>query len=270
MHNNLAGSLWMVAAGLLFVAVAVMVRHLGSDLPAVEAAFIRYVFGLLILIPVVLRMQWHRVKGANLRLYALRGIAHGAAVMLWFFAMARIPISEVTAIGYTTPIFTVVGAVLIFGERIHMRRIIAILIGPCFAISFLFAKKLTNTENSSDTLVMLSIFCTLALMPGALYLWRTPTVTELAWLFLVAVFATAGHYALTKSIANAPLTVTQPFSFLQLVWAILFGYLIFDEVPDVWVCIGAAMIVAVISYMSHREAAIARKHNLQSSSSMPT
>ena len=210
--------------------------------------------------------------------------------------MARIPISEVTAIGYTTPIFTVMGAVLIFGERIHMRRIIAIIIGfigiliilrpgfatieigslaqliaaPCFAISFLFAKKLTNTENSSDTLVMLSIFCTLALMPGAIYLWRSPTVLELTWLALVAVFATAGHYAITKSIANAPLTVTQPFSFLQLVWAILFGYLIFDEVPDLLVCVGAAIIVAAISYMAHREAVASRRLKLQSSSSMPT
>jgi len=89
---------------------------------------------------------------------------------------------------------------------------------PCFAISFLIAKKLTNTENTSDTPVMLSIFCTLALMPGAIYLWKMPTVTELGWLFLVAIFATAGHYAITRSIANAPLTVTQPFSFLQLVW----------------------------------------------------
>ncbi len=163
--------MWMVAGGLLFVAVAVMVRLLGSNLPAVEAAFIRYVFGLLILIPVILQMQWRRVKGANLRLYALRGIAHGVAVMLWFFAMARIPISEVTAIGYTTPIFTVVGAVLIFGERVHIRRIIAIFIGfigiliilrpgfetieigslaqliaaPCFAISFLIAKNHSMT-----------------------------------------------------------------------------------------------------------------------------
>lgn len=295
-HNYLAGALWMITGGLLFVAVAVMVRLLGSDLPAVEAAFIRYVFGLLILIPVFMRMQWRRVQGANLKLYALRGLAHGAAVMLWFFAMARIPISEVTAIGYTTPIFTVVGAVLIFGERIHLRRIIAIIIGfvgilimlrpgfktieigslaqliaaPCFAISFLFAKKLTNTENSSDTLVMLSIFCTLTLMPGALYLWKTPTVVELGWLFLIAIFATAGHYAITKSIANAPLTLTQPFSFLQLIWAILFGYLIFNEVPDLWVTVGAAIIVATISYMSHREAAASRQQKLQSSSSMPT
>ena len=286
----------MMTGGLLFVAVAVMVRHLGSDLPAVEAAFIRYVFGLLILIPVLLRMQWHRVRGANLKLYILRGLAHGAAVMLWFFAMARIPISEVTAIGYTTPIFTVIGAVLIFGEQIRIRRIIAIIIGfigiiiilrpgfetieigslaqlvaaPCFAISFLFAKKLTHTENSSDTLVMLSIFCTLALLPGALYMWKPPTLTELSWLALIAVFATAGHYAITRSIANAPLTVTQPFSFLQLVWAIIFGYLIFDEVPDLWVCVGAAIIVATISYMSHREAADSRQQKIPSSSSMPT
>lgn len=294
-HNYLSGALWMVAGGLLFVAVAVLVRHLGSDLPAVEAAFIRYVFGLIILIPVIMRMQWRRVRGRNLQLYAWRGLAHGAAVMLWFFAMARIPISEVTAIGYTTPIFTVVGAVLIFGERIRMRRIVAILIGfvgiliilrpgfeaieigslaqlvaaPCFAISFLFAKKLTNTENSSDTLVMLSVFCTLALLPGALYLWESPSATDLAWLALVAVFATAGHYAITKSIANAPLTVTQPFSFLQLVWAIIFGFLLFDEVPDLWVCIGAAIIVATITYMSHREAITSRQQKLQSTSSMP-
>jgi len=128
-NNHLAGALWMVAGGLLFVAVAVTVRLLGSDLPAVEASFIRYVFGLLILVPVILRMQWRRVRGENLRLYALRGIAHGAAVMLWFFAMARISISEVTAIGYTTPIFTVIGAILIFGERVRIRRIIAIIIG---------------------------------------------------------------------------------------------------------------------------------------------
>lgn len=95
----------MVVAGLLFVAVAIIVRHLGSDLPAVEAAFIRYVFGLVLLIPVFKRMKWRRVLGVNLKYYGLRGIAHGAAVILWFFAMARIPIAEVTAIGYTTPIF---------------------------------------------------------------------------------------------------------------------------------------------------------------------
>ncbi len=294
-RHYIAGALWMVLAGLLFVAVAVIVRHLGSDLPAVEAAFIRYVFGLLILIPVLLRMNWRRAMGQNLRLYAYRGFAHGLAVMLWFFAMARIPIAEVTAIGYTTPIFTTLGAILIFRERIHFRRVVAIIIGfvgmliilrpglitidngsmaqliaaPCFAISFLLTKRLTQTENSGDILVMLSIFCTLTLLPGALLMWRTPTLIELFWLLIVAVGATFGHYALTRSIAVAPLTVTQPFSFLQLVWAIIFGYLLFGEIPDLWVFIGGAIIVGAISYMTHREAVAARQEKLLSGSSMP-
>ncbi len=278
--NHLSGILWMITAGLLFVVVTVLVRHLGSDLPAVQAAFIRYGFGLLLVIPAILRMRFRSICGSDYGLFVLRGLAHGLAVMLWFYAMARIPIAEVTAIGYTTPIFTAVGAILIFKERIRFRRIMAIVIGflgtliilrpgfqevslgswaqlaaaPCFAISFLFAKNLTRTHQSTDILVMLTIFCTLTLLPGALMQWRNPQIEELLWLALVAVFATAGHYALTRAFANAPLTVTQPFSFLQLVWAIIFGLLIFGEVPDIWVCVGGFIIVAAITYLTHREA----------------
>ena len=285
----------MVVSGLLFVAVTITVRHLGSDLPAVEAAFIRYSFGLILLIPAMVKMRWRGLTRQSMSLYSLRGLAHGVAVMLWFYAMARIPIAEVTAIGYTTPIFTTIGAVLIFKERIHIRRLMAIVIGfvgtliilrpgvvtievgslaqliaaPCFAISFLFAKKLTHTEDSRDILVMLSIFCTLVLLPGAILQWRTPTPTELMWLLLVAALATAGHYALTLSFARAPLTVTQPYAFLQLVWAIIFGYLIFAEIPDTWVVVGGVVIVGSVTYMSHREAMVARRAKRQSSSELP-
>ncbi len=294
-RNHLAGSIWMVVAGVLFVAVTITVRHLGSDLPAVEAAFIRYSFGLLLLLPVIIKMRWRQLTRQSMTLYSLRGLAHGIAVMLWFYAMARIPIAEVTAIGYTTPIFTTIGAVLIFRERIQVRRILAIFIGfigtviilrpgyvsielgsiaqliaaPLFAVSFLFTKKLTRTEDSRDILVMLSIFCTLVLLPGAILQWRSPTATELMWLMLVAALATAGHYALTMSFAKAPLTVTQPYAFLQLVWAIIFGYLLFGEVPDVWVCLGGAIIVGSVTYMTHREAVVAREEKLKSASAVP-
>ena len=283
----------MVAGGLLFVAVTVLVRHLGSDLPAVEAAFIRYLIGVLLLLPMIWRMQWRSIGRSGLKLYLVRGIAHGIAVMLWFFAMARIPLAEVTAIGFSTPIFTAVGAILIFHEQVRIRRMLAILAGFIgtlvilrpgfqtieigslaqlvaaffFAGSFLFAKRLTKTESSEDILVMLTIFCTLALLPGAIYYWREPTLAEVGWLALVAIFATAGHYAITRAIACAPLTVTQPLSFLQLVWAVLFGYWLFDEVPDNWVIIGALIIVSAISSLTHREAVAARRLKLQSAES---
>ncbi len=284
--HYLAGALWMIASGLLFVAVYISVRFLSSDMPAVQAAFMRYCFGLLFVLPVLMKIQWRTISREGFKLYFYRGLVHGMAVILWFYAMARIPIAEVTAIGYTTPIYTALGAILIFKEKVQSRRIAAIVIGfvgmliilrpglveiqsgalaqffaaMCFAASFLFTKKLTKTESSSNILAILTLFCTVVLLPGALIEWQTPTLVEMLGLALVAVFATAGHYAITKSISKAPLTAIQPFAFLQLVWAVLFGFLIFDEVPDIWVIVGASIIVASISYISHREAMAARRN----------
>ncbi len=291
-QSNLLGCLWMAAGGLLFVAVTVLVRYLGSDMPAVQAAFIRYLIGVVLVLPMLWRMRGRLRQARGMKLYFIRGIVHGGAVMLWFYAMARIPLADVTAIGFSTPVFTALGAVLIFGEKIRLRRMLAIATGfvgtlvilrpglqviepgalaqlvaaLLFAGSFLLAKRLTRDEPTADILVMLTLFCTLALLPGALYNWRTPTLGEVGWLALVAVFATAGHYALTRAIAHAPLTVTQPLSFLQLVWAVLFGYWLFDEIPDLWVIAGATLIVAAISYLTHREAVAARKVRVQAAS----
>jgi drug/metabolite transporter (DMT)-like permease len=282
-QSNLLGCLWMLAGGLLFVAVTVLVRHLGSDLPAIEAAFIRYLIGVVLVLPMIWRMRWRGIRAGSFRLYFYRGLVHGVAVMLWFFAMARIPLAEVTAIGFSTPVFTAIGAILIFGEQVRARRMLAIAAGFIgtlvilrpgfqtiesgslaqlvaaffFAGSFLLAKKMTERENSGDILVMLTIFCTLALLPGAIYYWRQPTLVEIGWLALVAVFATTGHYAITRA------------SFLQLVWAILFGYWLFDEVPDNWVVIGASMIVGAVSYLAHREALAARRNKVQAAASSP-
>ena len=275
----LAGAVWMISAGLLFVAVAVIVRYLSSTMPSVQAAFIRYAFGLMILLPVLFRMEWRNIGSKSYGLYILRGSVHAGAVILWFFAMSRISIAEVTAIGYTAPIFTTLGAVIFFKETIRIRRVLAIVFGfigvliiirpgftqvsigslaqllaaPCFAVSFLLAKQLTKSHASGDILALLSVGCTLTLLPGALLVWVTPTSTELMWLMLVAVFATVGHYALTRAIACAPLSLTQPFSFLQLLWAVIFGYIFFGDVPDIWVIAGGGLILGSVTYMSHRE-----------------
>ena len=153
-------------------------------------------------------------------------------------------------------------------QVIEIGALAQLVAAPCFAISFLLAKKLTQQQDSWEILTMLSIYCTLVLLPGALIVWQTPTLMEVAWLLLVAVFATAGHFALTRAFAHAPLTVTQPFGFLQLVWAILFGYLLFDETPDIWVAVGAAIIVTAVTYISHRET-MARRVKVKTTPSQP-
>ena len=196
-----------------------------------------------------------------------------------------LPIAEVTALGYTAPIFVTLGAAYFFGETLHARRIMAVVIGfvgamiilrpgfqeissgqlaqltaaPLFAASFLLAKGLTREFSAVLIVAMLSLFCTLTLLPGAILQWRDPTLEEVLWLGLVAVFATAGHYTLTRAFAAAPLTVTQPVGFLQLVWAAALGMLVFGETLDPFVFLGGGIVVAAVSYISHREAAAARR-----------
>ena len=206
-------------------------------------------------------------------------------VILWFYAMARIPIAEVTALGYTAPIFVTVGAAFFFGERLHFRRIAAVAVAflgtlvilrpgfheisagqiaqlcaaPLFAASFLFAKRLTDDEDPVTIVIMLSIFCTLTLLPGAVINWVTPTLWEVFWLAMTAVVATLGHYTMTRAIRAAPLTVTQPVTFLQLVWATALGIAFFGEPMEPFVLIGGGIVVAAITFISHREAVAARR-----------
>ncbi len=270
----------MGLSGLLFVGVTGIVRHLGSDIPPIQASFIRYVFGLILLVPLIIKMNIKWPKGKKLALYSARGIAHAVAVSLWFYAMARIPITDVIAIGYTAPIYVTIGAALFLGERLRLHRVLAVVAGfigtlvilrpgfqeleigalaqiaaaPIFAASFLMAKVLTRDEHPVVIVVMLTIFCTAALAPGAIWQWQNPTMTELAWLAVVALFATLGHFAQTKAYQAAPITATQPVWFLQLVWGALIGWFIFDESVDPYVLAGAGIIITAVTYISHREA----------------
>jgi drug/metabolite transporter (DMT)-like permease len=278
--SNVRGIAWMGAAGLMFAAMTAIVRHLGSDMNPIQASFIRYAFGIVLMIPVFMRLSRDEMRSNNKKWHAVRGLIHAGGVMLWFYAMSRLPIAEVTALGFLSPIFTTIGAALYFKEKLHARRIGAILMGfggtliilrpgieivdlgaiaqlmaaPLFAISFMMAKKFTETEHRSTIVTYMALFVTLGLVPPAMMVWRTPTIEELFWLFLMAAIATAAHLAMTKAMEEAELTTLQPVHFLQLVWATLLGYFLFAEEPDVWTWIGGGVVVASATYIAHREA----------------
>ena len=269
----------MVLTGVMFVGVTVAVRYLGTSMNPVQAGFIRYAFGLLMVLPLLSRAGVLSLHSKRIGFHALRGLAHGCGVMLWFFAMSRIPIAEVTALGFTAPVFTTLGAALFLRERLRSYRVIAMLAGfagallilrpgfreidigalaqvaaaPLFACSFLMAKSATRTESSTMIVVMLSVFCTLTLALPALAVWRTPTLEELELLFATAALATTGHYCMTRAFKAAEVSAVQPFTFLQLVWATLLGLVLFDEHPDLWIALGGALIVTAASWMAHRE-----------------
>jgi drug/metabolite transporter (DMT)-like permease len=275
----------MFVTGLCFVAVTALVKYLGDDMPAAQSAFLRYLLGLVFLLPMLSSLCAVRFTKENLTFFGLRGFLHALGVVLWFYAMTQISLAEVTAMNYLSPIYITLGAALFLGEKLALRRIIAVIvafigaliilrpglreISPghiamigtaiLFAASYLMAKRMSGQVNASVVVGMLSITVTICLAPFAAAVWIPPTATQIFWLFWVAAFATAGHFAMTLAFAAAPVTITQPVTFLQLVWAVALGALLFGEAVDAFVVLGGLVIMASVVFISWREAVLRKQ-----------
>ena len=283
-HRPLVGIFWMLVTGACFISVTGLVKYMGPTMPPAESAFLRYAMGLVFLIPALGALRSARLTRRQWRHFATRGFFHGLGVILWFYAMVRIPIADLTAMNYLAPVYVTLGAALFLGEHLAARRIAAVvaaLIGAAiilrpgfrevssghlamlaaavvFAGSYLTAKVMADEVKPAVVVAMLSIFVTITLAPFALAHWVAPTPGDLLILFAVACFATAGHYTMTLAFAAAPVTVTQPVTFTQLIWAVLLGYAVFDEAVDIWVLVGGVVILGSVSFISWREARLNR------------
>ena len=284
-QRPVVGVFWMLVTGACFVAVNGLVKSLGGAVPAAEAAFLRYVLGLVFLLPMIRPILNARLTKRQLGLFSLRGAVHTLGVVCWFYAMSQIPIAEVTALGYLTPVYVTIGAALFLGETLALRRIAAVIVALVgvfiilrpgfrelspghiamlftalfFSVGYLTAKKMSDEVSPAVVVGMLSVTVTIGLAPLAIAVWVTPTLWQLVILFGVACFATAGHYTMTLAFAAAPVTVTQPVTFLQLVWAVLLGWAAFDERVDIWVVLGGLLIISAISFITWREAVLKRR-----------
>ena len=268
------GIFWMVITTIFFVGVTIFVKILGETIPSSQTAFIRYLFGTIFLLPIILK-SFKNTRFVLIKKFVFRSFFHAVGVSLWFYSMTVITIAEVTAIGYLTPIFVCVGALLVFKEKLNGYRILAILfsflgvivilrpgfqeiqLGQIFmllaafffAISYLMAKQLSDSKNSLEIVGFLSIFTTIFLLPLALINWVNLDLNATLILFLISVFATLGHLTMTQAIKTTKMTITQPFTFLQLVWSVIAGIVIFDERFDIYVIIGGIIILISTSYL---------------------
>lgn len=274
----------MLVTGLAFVAVTALVKWMGPAMPPAQSAFLRYLLGLVFFLPMIGELRRAEVTPRQWKLFGLRGFLHAVGVMLWFFSMTRIPIAEVTAMNYLAPVYVSIGAAIFLGERLALRRIMAVVIAlvgaavilrpgfrvvepghlamlfaaVVFAGSYLLAKLMTDEVTPTVVVAMLSLFVTLALAPFAFANWVTPSWSDIGILLAVAFFAQAGHYTMTLAFAAAPVTVTQPITFLQLVWATLLGVIVFDEAVDIYVVLGGVLILASVTFITWREAVLKR------------
>jgi len=275
----------MVITTILFVGVTATVRYLEGDVPAPQAAFLRYAIGTVLLTPSLISLAKIKPDRPLLNKFILRGLVHSIGVTLWFYAMSVMPVAEVTAIGFLTYIFVSIGASIFLKEKLHKHRLTAILISfigaliilrpgfkvietgqmgmliatMVFTASYLIAKVVSKERSSSEIVAMLSIFTTIFLIPSAIYSWEPLSIKAFLILSFTAIIATLGHITMTKAIKAAPMVVTQPILFLQLVWASMVGLFIFDEGFDLYVILGGTIIMLCVCYVSYREHKLGKK-----------
>lgn len=278
--DNLAG-IGLMTASTVFVAVMyVVIRKVPGGLHPFELVFFRNLFGVLILVLTHWRSLGKLFRTQRLRLHLLRGTLNLTAMLMFFTAVLITPLAEVTALGFTAPLFASLLAIVVLKERPGMYRLLVMALGfggmlmilrpginviqsgsllilgssTFWAVTMMVIKKLTRTESSSTITVYMGVFMApLSLIP-AVFVWQWPDPQQLLWLVGVALLGTLGQVTLAQSFRFAEVTAVLPLDFFKLIWGGLLGFYIFAEIPDGWTLLGGVVIFASTTYLTIREA----------------
>lgn len=278
-------TLLMVFSTLCFAGMAITIREASTQLHPFEIAFFRNIFGLLFALPLLLQTGVHILRTKRLGLYFLRCIIGLSAMLCGFWALVHLPLAQAIALSYTTPLFVTIGAVMVLGEVVRIRRWSAIVIGffgaliilrPSYqAITYpamvalasaalsasaaISIKFLSRTEPANAIVIyMVLIMTPLSLIPAVPF-WIWPSAGIWPWLALTGLLGTSGHWALTRAYQLGDVSALQSINFLQLPVVATLAWWLFGEQVDQWTVIGAAVIFTSTAYIAHREAVLARR-----------
>lgn len=282
----------MCLSTVAFAFMHALVRHVSSELPIFQIAFFRNLFGLIVLVPLIVRSNFELFRSRQIGLHALRGVVNIGAMLMFFMALSMTPLAKVTALSFTAPIFMAILSVLVLGERFRIHRWLAIVFGfigmmiilrpglvamdtgamlvlgsaGLWAIAMVLIKVLSRTESSVSIVAWMGIFLCLFSIGPALWVWQPVSGTQMIWLMLVGLFGTIAQVALSQSLKETDPTAVMPFDFLKLVWTTLLGVWFFAEIPDLYTWVGAAVIFGSGLYIARRERQLLRASTLREQS----
>lgn len=278
------GPLLMLAATAVLTCMHATVRHVSDGMHSFEIVFFRNLFGLVAILPLALRAGVANLKSRQPGLQILRSAFGVVAMFTWFYGLSVVPIAQATALSFTAVIFGSIGAALLLGERMGVRRWGAVVVGfagtlvilrpgltdvdpaafivvlssICWAGALLTVKRLSVTDSVVCIVTWNSVLLTVLSLPVAIPVWVTPSLEQLLWLSLIGLLATVGHLAMTGAFKASDAAVVFPVDYTRLLWATVIGYLAFGEIPDAWTWIGGTIIFTSTAYISYREATLRR------------
>ena len=275
----------MLLASVLLSTMHVIVRYLSTDLHPFVVVFFRNLFGLVVLLPLLFKNGFCSLATDKPALYALR-ISIGLCAMLsWFYALSKVPVSNATALSFSSTIFATLSAWLFLQERMRIRRWLAIIAGlvgvivvlrpgmegfnqygllviasaASWGISITIVKTLSKTDSTIAIVGWMSIGLSVLSIWLALFVWQWPNLAQFGLLLVIGGLASGGHFCMTNAVRIADMATVMSVDFFRLIWAAILGYLFFNDVIDAGTVVGAGIIFASAWYIIVREREIEKQ-----------
>ncbi len=274
------GVLLMLTAGFNSSLLHLGVRYVGNELPPVQVVFLRTMFSLLLTAPFVFGSGAVAWRTNNLPLQIVRGFVGVVSTVAWYYALANMPLADAAVLSFTTPIFVTIGAAFYFSETVGRVRSTAVILGLLgavvilkpgieaislaalaalfsnilWAVGQLMAKQLIRYDSPITVAfyqpLMIAPLAGLATIP----VWVMPSATM--WMALIGMggVAAIGNYCFVRALKMIDASILMPIDYVRLLWMVMWGYVVFKEIPGWSTWLGAAMIVGSTLYVTWHEA----------------
>jgi len=276
----------LVAIGLFSLSMMIFsstdgaAKYLSADIAPQQIIFLRYVVvSVLILLFCICRGQRNLLKTAQPKLQILRGLCMASSGLLIYFALKHLPLELCAAISFVSPLFVTALSIPLLGERVGLRRWIAVLIGLlsvliilrpggvsfqlamllplgaslCWATGLTLTRLMRDREQALTVLAWSSLVGVVALSPLVWSVWLTPNASQWMILILLGVFNGLGQYLVIRAFMLASASLLAPFSYSIIIWSMLIGLIVFNSFPDGITLIGTAILIAAGLYIWYRE-----------------
>jgi drug/metabolite transporter (DMT)-like permease len=279
LNKKILAILLFVTATFFGSLMGVFMRLAQSDINVFTASFLRFGIGFVIILPYLFYSKFKVYKTNNIKLHFIRGIINVPTMYVGFAALMFIPLEQIQALHFIVPLIVTFLAVFFFKEKIRFVRITALIIGLLgmlvmlrpgmiemnigvymvlftsivWSFIIIITKFLSKNDSPITILTYQYSFVTFFSFFIVIFFWETPSPIIFLYTFLAALSGTILHIALIYSYKLVDLTLTQPFTFLSLIWASLFGYNVFGEEPDIFTWLGATIIFSGVLIIFYRE-----------------
>ena len=283
-QDTLRGATWLLIGISIGVFNWSIVKLLGQQMPSIEIAWFRSMFGLLVIIPFVMRTGFGILRTKRPKLHLVRGINSSIILAMAYYALTNLPIAQVTSISFSRPLFLLVLAVVILHEKVHLHRTLATLFGfvgvliivrpstdiepamvaalgnaMLMAVGIVILKILAKDDRTETMIFYVTAYQSLFLAIPAFIYWQTPTWEQLALLACLGISGTVMQSFMVRAYRAAEASALAPFDYTRLIFASLVGYFAFGEVVDNYTWFGAAMLICATLYIAHRERKISQE-----------